>query len=121
MDIHEHQAKDILAQFGVPVPKGGLAFSPEQAAYRARELGLPCVVKAQIHSGGRGEAGGVKLCKTEAEVRDYAADLLGRTLVTKQDGRVGQDRPPPLGRGCHPTSRRRSTWASCSTESPNAS
>jgi hypothetical protein len=90
MDIHEHQAKDILATFGVPVPKGGLAYSPEQAAYVARSLGFPCVVKAQIHSGGRGEAGGVKVCKTEAEVRDYAADLLGKTLVTKQTGASGK-------------------------------
>jgi malate-CoA ligase subunit beta len=90
MDIHEHQAKDILATFGVPVPKGGLAYSPEQAAYQARELGFPCVVKAQIHSGGRGEVGGVKVCKTEAEVRDYAAELLGKTLVTKQTGAGGK-------------------------------
>jgi malate-CoA ligase subunit beta len=90
MDIHEHQAKDILRGFGVPVPKGGLAYSPEQAAYQARTLGFPCVVKAQIHSGGRGEAGGVKLCRSEAEVRDYAAELLGRTLVTKQTGTAGK-------------------------------
>jgi malate-CoA ligase subunit beta len=74
----------------VPVPKGGLAYSPEQAAYQARTLGFPCVVKAQIHSGGRGEVGGVKVCKTEAEVRDYAADLLGKTLVTKQTGAGGK-------------------------------
>jgi malate-CoA ligase subunit beta len=90
MDIHEHQAKEILAGFGVPVPKGGLAYSPEQAAYRARDVGLPCVVKAQIHSGGRGEAGGVKLCRTDREVRDYAAELLGATLVTKQTGAAGR-------------------------------
>ncbi len=91
MDIHEHQAKDILASFGVPVPRGGVAFSPEQAAFRCRELGGgPCVVKAQIHSGGRGEAGGVKLCDGDAEVRAFAADLLGRTLVTKQTGASGK-------------------------------
>jgi succinyl-CoA synthetase beta subunit len=90
MDIHEHQAKDILKGFGVPVPKGGLAYSPEQAAYQARALGFPCVVKAQIHSGGRGEAGGVKLCRTEAEVRETAARLLGSTLVTKQTGPNGK-------------------------------
>ena len=90
MDIHEHQAKDILRGFGVPVPKGGLAYSPEQAAYQARTLGFPCVVKAQIHSGGRGEVGGVKVCTSEAEVRDYAAGLLGRTLVTKQTGASGK-------------------------------
>ena len=91
MDIHEHQAKEILAGFGVPVPRGGVAYSPEQAGYRARELGGEAwVVKAQIHSGGRGEAGGVKLCKTEEEVRDYAATLFGKQLVTKQTGPAGK-------------------------------
>lgn len=91
MDIHEHQAKEILAGFGVPVPRGGVAYSPEQAGYRARELGGDAwVVKAQIHSGGRGEAGGVKLCKTEEEVRDYAATLFGKQLVTKQTGAAGK-------------------------------
>ncbi|MGI1663653.1 malate--CoA ligase subunit beta [Palleronia sp. KMU-117] len=91
MDIHEHQAKEILAGFGVPVPRGGVAYSPEQAAYRARELGGRLwVVKAQIHSGGRGEAGGVKLCRSEDEVRSYAASLLGRALVTKQTGAAGK-------------------------------
>ncbi|MBN2759409.1 MAG: malate--CoA ligase subunit beta [Rhodobacteraceae bacterium] len=90
MDIHEHQAKDILAKFGVPVPRGGLAYSPEQAAYQAREIGLPVVIKAQIHSGGRGEAGGVKFCRTEDEVREFAAGILGRQLVTKQSGPAGK-------------------------------
>ncbi|WP_298970985.1 malate--CoA ligase subunit beta [uncultured Roseobacter sp.] len=91
MDIHEHQAKEILAGFGVPVPRGGVAYSPEQAGYRARELGGDAwVVKAQIHSGGRGEAGGVKLCKTEEEVRDYSATLFGKQLVTKQTGDAGK-------------------------------
>jgi malate-CoA ligase subunit beta len=74
MDIHEYQAKEILARFGVPVPKGGLAYSPEQAAFHARELGGKAwVVKAQIHSGGRGEAGGVKVCRDEHEVPDSSA------------------------------------------------
>jgi len=91
MDIHEHQAKEILARFGVPVPPGGLAFSPEQAAFRARELGgMGCVVKAQVHSGGRGEAGGVKLCRSEAEVLAAAGAMLGTTLVTKQTGAQGK-------------------------------
>jgi succinyl-CoA synthetase beta subunit len=91
MDIHEYQAKDILSRFGVPVPKGGLAWSPEQAEFRARELGDgPWVVKAQIHAGGRGAAGGVRVCKTHAEVRDYAAELFGRNLVTKQTGAAGK-------------------------------
>lgn len=91
MDIHEYQAKDILANFGVPVPRGGIAFTPEQAAFRARELGGDrCVVKAQVHSGGRGEAGGVKLCSTEDEVRDFAKALLGTALVTKQTDANGK-------------------------------
>ncbi|MCR9221022.1 MAG: malate--CoA ligase subunit beta [Alphaproteobacteria bacterium] len=91
MDIHEYQAKEILAGFGVPIPRGGLAYSPEQAGYRARELGGDAwVVKAQIHSGGRGEAGGVKLCRSEEEVRDYAATLFGKQLVTKQTGPAGK-------------------------------
>ncbi|MEL7151754.1 MAG: malate--CoA ligase subunit beta [Pseudomonadota bacterium] len=91
MDIHEHQAKEILAGFGVPVPKGGVAYSPEQAAFRCRELGGgTCVVKAQVHSGGRGEAGGVKVCKTEAEVREFAQGLLGTSLVTKQTDANGK-------------------------------
>ena len=92
MDIHEYQAKEILARFGVPVPGGGLAWSPEQAAFRARELGpAPYVVKAQIHSGGRGEAGGVKLCNSDSEVRAYAETLFGKTLCTKQTGERGKD------------------------------
>ena len=91
MDIHEYQAKEILAKFGVPVPRGGLAYAPEQAGYRARELGGSAwVVKAQIHSGGRGEAGGVKLCRSEEEVRDFAAGLFGKQLVTKQTGAAGK-------------------------------
>ena len=66
MDIHEYQAKDVLAKFGVQVAQGALAYSPEQAAYRARELGGDkWVVKAQVHAGGRGKAGGVKICETE--------------------------------------------------------
>ena len=91
MDIHEYQAKEILARFGVPVPRGGLAYSPEQAAFRARELGGDAwVVKAQIHSGGRGAAGGVKLCRSEDEVRRYAETLFGTSLVTKQTGPQGK-------------------------------
>ncbi|MFN4157765.1 MAG: malate--CoA ligase subunit beta [Gemmobacter sp.] len=90
MDIHEHQAKALLAGFGVPVPDGGVAFTPEQAAHHARRLGLPVVVKAQVHAGGRGAAGGVKLCKTEAEVSAFAAGLLGQRLVTKQTDAQGK-------------------------------
>jgi len=91
MDIHEYQAKEILARFGVPVPRGGLAYSPEQAGYRARELGGDrWVVKAQVHSGGRGEAGGVKLCDSEEAVRDFAMTLFGKQLVTKQTDANGK-------------------------------
>ena len=91
MDIHEYQAKELLANFGVPVPRGGLAYSPEQAAYRAREIGGETwVVKAQIHSGGRGKAGGVKLCRSDREVEEAAEDMLGRILVTEQTGARGK-------------------------------
>lgn len=92
MDIHEYQSKEILSRFGVPVPRGGLAFSPEQAAYRAREIGGDnWVVKAQIHSGGRGKAGGVTLCDSENDVYDAADRLFGKRLFTPQcdnDGKV---------------------------------
>ena len=91
MDIHEYQAKELLAKFGVPVPRGGLAYSPEQAAYRAREIGGEAwVVKAQIHSGGRGKAGGVKLCRTDREIEDAAEEMLGKILVTEQTGARGK-------------------------------
>src|SRR5213593_1260634 len=90
VDIHEYQAKELLAGFGVPVPKGGVAYSAEQAVYRASEVGgTRWVVKAQIHSGARGKAGGVKLCPTDADVRQAAKDLLGKTLVTAQTGAEG--------------------------------
>jgi malate-CoA ligase subunit beta len=91
MDIHEYQAKEILSRFGVPVPRGGLAYSPEQAAYRARELGGSAwVVKAQVHAGGRGAAGGVKVCRSVDEVQTFAASLFGRQLVTKQTDAAGK-------------------------------
>ena len=90
MDIHEYQAKELLTAFGVPVPKGGVAYSAEQAVYRATEIGgLRWVVKAQIHSGARGKAGGIRLCSTDADVRQAAKDLLGKTLVTAQTGPDG--------------------------------
>ncbi len=91
MDIHEYQAKVLLADFGMPIAKGGIAYSPEQAAYRAMELGgEKWVVKAQIHSGARGKAGGIKVCETENEVLDAANELLGRRLVTNQTGPQGK-------------------------------
>ncbi|MCA1702373.1 MAG: ADP-forming succinate--CoA ligase subunit beta [Actinobacteria bacterium] len=91
MDIHEYQAKEILARFGVPIPRGGLAYSPEQASYRCTEIGGSAwVVKAQVHAGGRGEAGGVKVCHSDREVQDAANSMFGRWLVTKQSGPRGK-------------------------------
>lgn len=91
MDIHEYQSKEILAGYGVPVGAGGLAYSPEQATYRCTEIGGEVwVVKAQIHSGARGKAGGIKVCKTENEVWDAANDLLGKRLITHQTGEQGK-------------------------------
>jgi len=91
MDIHEYQAKELLAGFGVAIPRGGVAYSPEQAVYRASEIGgSRWAVKAQIHSGARGKAGGIKLCSSEDEVRQAAKGLLGRRLVTHQTGPEGR-------------------------------
>jgi len=91
VDIHEYQAKEILAEYGVPVGKGGLAYSPEQAVYRAKEIGGKVwVVKAQIHSGARGKAGGIKICKTDDEIFSAADEMLGKTLVTHQTGPQGK-------------------------------
>ena len=91
MDIHEYQAKEILSGFGVSVPQGGLAYSPEQAAYRAREIGGDrWVVKAQVHTGGRGKAGGVQVCEDEHAVLDAANDMFGKRLVTEQSGPAGK-------------------------------
>lgn len=91
MKIHEYQARELFCQFGIPCPKGILALTPEEAVAAAKEIGsYPVVVKAQIHSGGRGKAGGVKLCKTEEEVRLFAADLIGKRLYTHQSGPEGK-------------------------------
>lgn len=91
MDIHEYQAKTLLADFGMPIARGGIAYSPEQAAYRAMELGgEKWVVKAQIHSGARGKAGGIKFCSNDEEVRAAADELLGKRLVTSQTGPQGK-------------------------------
>ena len=91
MDIHEYQAKELLAKFGVAVPRGAIAYTPDQAAYCASELGgTKWVVKAQIHSGGRGKAGGIKLCGSEQDVQQAANALLGMQLVTAQTGAEGR-------------------------------
>ncbi len=91
MNIHEHQAKAVLAEFGVPVPRGYPAFSVDEAVQAAEKLGGPVwVVKAQIHAGGRGKGGGVKLARSIDEVRDIAGKMLGMTLVTHQTGPKGR-------------------------------
>ncbi|MGB8683382.1 MAG: ADP-forming succinate--CoA ligase subunit beta [Candidatus Binatus sp.] len=91
MNIHEYQAKQILGRFGVPVPKGQFATTPDEAAGAFTALGQPkAVVKAQIHAGGRGKAGGVKLLTAASDVRDFAAKLLGKPLVTHQTGPEGR-------------------------------
>jgi succinyl-CoA synthetase beta subunit len=91
MNIHEFQAKQVLARFGVPVPKGQPASTPDEAATAFRALGQPkAVIKAQIHAGGRGKAGGVKLISSAEEAREFAARLLGKPLVTHQTGPEGR-------------------------------
>jgi succinyl-CoA synthetase beta subunit len=92
MNIHEYQAKALLAKYGVAVPRGGVAYTPDEAVEVARGLGGPVyVVKAQIHAGGRGKAGGVKVVKSTDEVRDTAAKLIGMKLVTHQTGPAGKE------------------------------
>ncbi|BAB06189.1 ADP-forming succinate--CoA ligase subunit beta [Halalkalibacterium halodurans] len=92
MNIHEYQGKELLRQYGVAVPNGKVAFSVDEAVEAAKELGSNvCVVKAQIHAGGRGKAGGVKVAKNLDEVRTYADEILGKTLVTHQTGPEGKE------------------------------
>jgi succinyl-CoA synthetase beta subunit len=101
MNIHEYQAKSLLAQFGVAVPRGSVAFTPEEAENAARDLGGPVwVVKSQIHAGGRGAgrfkddpdgSGGVRICKSLDEVKENARKMLGHVLVTKQTGPAGKE------------------------------
>ena len=92
MNIHEYQAKELLAIYGVPIPAGGVAYTEAEAVEVARRLGGSAwVVKAQIHAGGRGKAGGVKLVKSEAEVAEATKSLLGKRLVTHQTGPEGRD------------------------------
>ncbi|TLS49862.1 ADP-forming succinate--CoA ligase subunit beta [Paenibacillus antri] len=92
MNIHEYQAKAVLKQYGVKVPEGYVAFTPDEAVEAAKKLGTPVtVVKAQIHAGGRGKAGGVKIAKSLDDVRNYASELIGKTLVTHQTGPEGKE------------------------------
>ena len=91
MKIHEYQAKSVLARFGVPVPRGEVAFTPGEAVDAAKRLGSKVVVvKAQIHAGGRGKGGGVKIAKSPDEVEQFARQLIGMTLVTHQTGPEGK-------------------------------
>ena len=92
MNIHEYQAKQLLSKYGVAVPKGGVAYTAAEAEDMAKELGGPVwVVKAQIHAGGRGKGGGVKVVKSTADVRETAHEILGMTLITHQTGPAGKE------------------------------
>jgi succinyl-CoA synthetase beta subunit len=88
--IHEYQGKAILARFGVPVPRGEVAYNAEDAVNIAQRLGLPVVVKAQIHAGGRGKGGGVKVARTVQDVERLAREIIGMTLITHQTGPEGR-------------------------------
>jgi succinyl-CoA synthetase beta subunit len=90
MKIHEYQAKTILARYNVPVPRGEVAFSVAEAEAAAKKIGGSVVIKAQIHAGGRGKGGGVKVAKTDAEVSEIAEKILGMTLITHQTGPEGR-------------------------------
>jgi len=90
MNIHEYQAKSVLAKYGVAVPKGKVADTPAEAEDIAKEFGSPVVVKAQIHAGGRGKGGGIKLARSHDEAREFAKQIIGMNLVTHQTGPQGK-------------------------------
>ena len=90
MKIHEYQAKQLFKTFNVPVPEGAVAESSEEATKIADQVGYPCVIKAQVHAGGRGKAGGVKLAKNSTEAKEYAEAIVGMTLISKQTGPKGK-------------------------------
>src|SRR5450432_1158460 len=90
MKIYEYQAKAILAKYDVPVPKGEVAYTVEEAEAAAKKLGGSVVVKAQIHAGGRGKGGGVKVAKDSTEAAEISKKILGMTLVTHQTGPEGR-------------------------------
>ncbi len=90
MKVHEFQAKDLLARYGVPVPRGRVTDSADDAAAIARELGVPVAIKAQIHAGGRGKGGGIKLAETPEQAGEAAAQIIGMRLVTHQTGPEGR-------------------------------
>src|SRR5205085_2345578 len=91
MKIHEYQGKELLAKYGVTVPRGEKVETVEAAKAAAEKLGLPVVVKAQIHAGGRGKGGGVKLARTMEDVEKIAGEILGMNLVTHQTGPEGRE------------------------------
>ncbi len=90
MKVHEYQAKELLARYGVPVPRGKVASTPAEARAVAQELGVPVVVKAQVHAGGRGKGGGIKLAANPAEAETVAKQIIGMKLVTPQTGAEGK-------------------------------
>ena len=91
MKIHEYQAKELFKKYGVPIPEGRVAFSPDEAVGIAKSLAeYPVVVKAQIHAGGRGKGGGVKLAQSESEVQNVADQIIGMELITHQTGPQGR-------------------------------
>jgi len=90
MKIHEYQAKQIMSEYGVPVPRGRVVSTPQEARQVAQELGVPVVVKAQIHAGGRGKGGGIKLTDTPAQAEKAARQIIGMRLVTHQTGPEGR-------------------------------
>ncbi|TET98337.1 MAG: ATP-grasp domain-containing protein, partial [Dehalococcoidia bacterium] len=90
MKVHEYQAKELLARYGVPVPNGRVATSADEAAAIAADLGTPVAVKAQIHAGGRGKGGGIKLADTPDQARQAADQIIGMQLVTHQTGPEGR-------------------------------
>jgi len=90
MKVHEYQAKQIFKEFDVPIPQGSVAENKEDAMNIAQRLGYPCVIKAQVHAGGRGKAGGVKLARSQQEAEEYANKIIGMKLVSKQTGPEGK-------------------------------
>ncbi|MCZ6536093.1 MAG: acetate--CoA ligase family protein, partial [Chloroflexi bacterium] len=87
--MHEYQSKELLSKYGVPVPRGQVASTPSEAEAVCRDLGGKAVVKAQVHAGGRGKAGGIKVVNSPQEAHDFAASLIGSRLVTAQTGPEG--------------------------------
>ena len=91
MKIHEYQAKQLFQQYAIPIPEGGVAVDPDEAVGVSQKLGgFPVVVKAQIHAGGRGKGGGVKLAQSADEVKSIAGEIIGMNLVTHQTGPEGR-------------------------------